>query len=74
MLIAFLLIELSANVPGKAMDDGCSTWALATRVGKLEGVLVSVWSNPGHCGFLVEYTSKYMILSVCVILSFKQHK
>lgn len=43
---ALFLVQLPANVPGKAVDDGSNSWALASHVGDQGGILSS-WLQPG---------------------------
>lgn len=49
-----LPIQLHAKTPGKALEVGPSTWALATHVGvgQSSWFLASAWLRPGCCSHL----------------------
>lgn len=55
VLEARLLIQLPANILGKAAEDGSTTWAPATHVGEPDEafwLLALAWSSAGYCNRL----------------------
>lgn len=77
VLIAPVLIQLSANKPVKAVEDGSSTWAGPAPCGSTDRsfrFLASAWHSPGHCGYLESSQQReYLSFSLSSLtLPFKQ--
>uniref|UniRef100_U3KPD3 Mitochondrial inner membrane protein Mpv17 n=1 Tax=Oryctolagus cuniculus TaxID=9986 RepID=U3KPD3_RABIT len=61
-----LLIQLSANVPGEAGEDGAGAWAPAPtwQTQKKFWLLALVWPSPGHCSHLGSEPADGRLLSL----------